>query len=130
MELKLGLKREESYIVKESDIASFLGSGDVAVLSTPAMILMMESTSLKLAQEYLPEGYTTVGTKVCVSHLKPAPLGARVRVISELTEVDGRRLVFKVEAYWNDVKIGEGTHERFVVNREKFLAKVKEMVSR
>ncbi|MHA1665547.1 MAG: thioesterase family protein [Candidatus Njordarchaeales archaeon] len=125
MELEIGIKKEMEFTVREEDTASFLGSGDVSVLSTPAMISMMENTSRLLVQEKLPEGYTTVGTHVDISHLKAAPLGAKIIVRSELIKQEGRKLLFKVEAFWKDVKIGEGIHERFIVNREKFLKKLR-----
>ena len=125
MELEIGIKKEMEFTVREEDTASFLGSGDVSVLSTPAMISMMENTSRLLVQEKLPEGYTTVGTHVDISHLKAAPLGAKIIIRSELIKQEGRKLLFKVEAFWRDVKIGEGTHERFIVNREKFLKKLR-----
>ena len=125
MELEIGIKKEMEFTVREEDTASFLGSGDVSVLSTPAMISMMENTSRLLVQEKLPEGYTTVGTHVDISHLKAAPLGAKIIIRSELIKQEGRKLLFKVEAFWKDAKIGEGTHERFIVNREKFLKKLR-----
>lgn len=127
--LKEGLEGERKYTVKEEHTAKFLGSGDVSVLSTPSMIMMMENAARLLVEEYLPEGYTTVGTRVEVSHLRAAPLGAEITVKVKLIEVSGRKLRFTVEAYCNDKKIGEGHHERFIVNREKFLKKVKEAIS-
>jgi predicted thioesterase len=89
------------------------------------MILFMERTSMRCAQQYLPEPYTTVGVSVNVRHLNPAPLGGVVRVVSRLVSVEGRRLVFEVKAYYRDMLVGEGIHERFIVNREKFAEKVK-----
>jgi hypothetical protein len=74
------------------------------------------------------EGKTTVGTRVEISHLRAAPLGAEIEVTSELVEVDGRRLRFRVEAYWNGEKIGEGFHERFIVDRDRFLSKIQKEV--
>ena len=121
----VGLKDVREFVVDVEDSARSLGSGDVNVLSTPSMIRMMEETSRLLVQDKLPEGYTTVGIRVDVRHLKAAPIGCKIKIISELLKVEGKKLIFKVEAYWNDEKIGEGLHERYVVNREKFLEKIK-----
>jgi len=125
--LEVGIVNEKEFTVREEDTASFLGSGAVAVLSTPAMIMMMENTARLAVEDKLPEGYTTVGTRVDVAHLHPAPIGAKIRVFAKLIKQEGRKLVFTVEAYWNDKKIGEGTHERYIVNREKFLSKIREL---
>jgi len=125
-----GLVHTKRFVVKEEHAASHLGSGDVAVLSTPSMILFMESTALELAQKYLPEGKTTVGVGVDVRHLRAAPIGAEVEVRAELLSVDGRRLLFWVEAWWNGKKIGHGVHERAIVDREEFLAKLREELGR
>ncbi|ADV64889.1 thioesterase family protein [Desulfurococcus mucosus] len=124
-----GLYCEEEYLVEEHHIASHVGSGEVQVLSTPSMIAFMERTALRCVEPRLPEGYTTVGTMVNIKHLNPAPRGARVRVSAKLISVDGRRLLFEVKAYWNNMLLGEGTHERFIVNREKFIEKVKSMIT-
>ncbi len=118
----------EEYVVGEEHRARVLGSGDVDVLSTPSMILFMEATAWKCVEKYLPEGYTTVGTRVCIEHKAPAPVGARVTVEAELVEVSGRKLVFRVKAMWRDRVIGEGVHERYVVDKQRFIAKIKSML--
>jgi fluoroacetyl-CoA thioesterase len=120
-----GVSLTKKFVVREEHSAKHLGSGDVAVLSTPSMILFMENTALELAQRYLPEGKTTVGIGVDVRHLRAAPVGAEIEVRAELLSVDGKRLVFWVEAWWGDKKIGHGLHERAIVDREEFLQKVK-----
>mgnify|MGYP001772743448 CR=1 FL=1 len=125
--LRPGLKERRVFRVTDQHSAKFLGSGDVSVLSTPSMITFMEETCRRMVEGFLEEGDTTVGTRVDVSHLKPAPVGADVEVAAELIEVDGRRLKFRVEALWRDEKIGEGYHERFIVNRERFLSKIREL---
>jgi len=124
-ELKPGIRNIVEFEVKKEHLADFLSSGDVAVLSTPSMILFMEHTARTAVEDLLNEGYTTVGTRVDVKHLAPAPLGATVKVKAELINVEGRKLVFNVKAYWGDKLIGEGTHERFIVNKERFLEKLK-----
>ena len=92
------------------------------------MISFMEYVSWKCVQKYLPEGYATVGVKVCVEHKAPAPIGARVKVVSKLLKVEGRKLTFRVEVWYGETLIGEGVHERYIVNLEKFRKKVSSMV--
>jgi len=126
--IKRGTRLEREYEVKDEHTAKFLGSGDVEVLSTPAMILFMENTARLSVEGGLPENLTTVGTRVDVKHLRPAPKGSIIRVMAELKEQDGRRLVFEVRAYWRDEMIGEGIHERYIVDRDKFLEKLKRKI--
>lgn len=115
------------FVVGDEHVAKHVGSGDVEVLSTPSMIAFMERVAMECVQVFLPEGYTTVGTAVEVRHLNPAPKGVEVEVAAKLVEVDGRRLKFEVEARWGSVLVGKGVHERFIVERLKFLEKVKEL---
>ncbi|MEZ0394357.1 MAG: thioesterase family protein [Desulfurococcaceae archaeon] len=95
------------------------------VLATPAMIAFMEYVALKCVEPYLQPGQTTVGVLVNVRHLNPSPEGSTVDVEAELVAVEGRRLTFKVVARLGNVLIGEGTHERYVVDVDKFLARVR-----
>jgi len=118
-----GLTHSKKFIVGREHTAIHLGSGDVAVLSTPSMILFMESTALELARRHLPEDKTSVGVGVDVRHLRAAPVGAEIEVRAELLSIDGNRLVFWVEAWWGDKKIGHGVHERAIVDKEEFLAR-------
>ena len=99
------------------------GSGGQPVFATPAMIAMMENTAWASVEPRMEEGRTTVGTRVDVSHLSASPVGAHISCESELVETDGRRLVFKVSAYDDAGLIGEGTHERFIIDTEKFMAR-------
>jgi predicted thioesterase len=122
--MKIGESLEKVYKVLPQHSASAISSGAVYVLSTPIMIAFMEDVSFTLAQKYLEKGKTTVGYHVDVKHLAPAPIGSEVRVRSTLIEVNGRRLKFKVEAYFKDVKIGDGIHERVIVDEEEFMKKV------
>ena len=89
------------------------------------MINWMEQTSLKLCQQVLPKGYDTVGTFVNVKHLAATPVGMKVRVIAEIEEVNGKMLTFKVKAYDEKTKIGEGTHGRAIIDVERFISKLK-----
>ena len=127
--IPVGVVCREEYYVGEEHAASHVGSGDVRVLSTPSMILFMEKTSMKCVEGYLPPGFTTVGTLVNVRHLNPAPVNDKILVESRILRVEGRKIVFEVKAVWRDVVIGEGVHERYVVNREKFLDKVRRIQS-
>jgi len=106
--------------------AKHVGSGDVEVLSTPSMIAFMEEASRLVVEDKLPHGFTTVGTLVNVRHLAAAPIGDEVEIRGILLSVDGRRLTFWVEAWWRDKKIGQGVHERTIVNREEFLNRLRE----
>ena len=124
-EIPDGIEKTKEFLVEAKHAADFLGSGKVEVLSTPSMILMMEQTALLAVQEYLPEGWVTVGILVNIRHLKAVPKGETVRVVAKLKEKDRRRLVFEVAAFHGEEKIGEGMHERFIVNKEKFVASIK-----
>ena len=126
--LDKNIKFEKEYIVKSEHTAKFLGSGDVEVLSTPAMIMFMENTARLSVEDKLSEEMTTVGFHVDVKHLRPAPEGGKVRVVVELVDVEDRKLVFDVKAFWRDELIGAGTHTRYIVDREKFLEKLKKKV--
>ncbi|MCY0867778.1 MAG: thioesterase family protein [Desulfurococcus sp.] len=131
MEFKLseGLYCEKEYIVREEHAASHIGSGSLRVLSTPSMIAFMERTALHCAEQYLPGDYTTVGTMVNIKHVNPAPVGAEIKVAVRLVSVDGRRLIFEVKAFWGSILIGEGLHERYIVNTAKFIEKVRSLTS-
>jgi fluoroacetyl-CoA thioesterase len=121
--LTTGLSAEINVIVTESDTAAKWGSGLVPVFSTPALVGLMEAAAVKALEEYLPEGQTTVGGHIDVHHIAATPVGLKVRACAELTAMDGQKLVFQIEA-WDEVeKIGEAMHERFVINKEKFIAK-------
>jgi predicted thioesterase len=119
-----GLKAETEVTVTEADTAARWGSGLVPVYSTPALVGQMENTAVVALTGQLPAGQTTVGGRIDVRHLAPTPVGMKVRAVAELVEVEGRKLVFKVEA-WDEVeKIGEATHERFIIDQAKFMARV------
>lgn len=121
--LKTGLKGRQEVTVNEKNTALAMGSGTLQVFATPAMIALMEKTAWESVADALNEGEGTVGTKLDVTHLSATPLGMTVHCESELTAVEGRKLVFHVAAYDEAGLIGEGTHERFIVKNEKFQAK-------
>lgn len=121
MALELGLINELLITVEESDTARTSGGDTLpAVLSTPRMISYMERTAHSAILPYLSEGQTSVGTVVNIRHLGATPVGMQVRFRAELIEVDRRRLLFKVEAWDTVEKIGEGEHERFIIDRVRF----------
>lgn len=124
MEIPVGTSLKRTMTVGEEHLASRVGSGGLDVYATPAMIAFIEGTALQAAQEFLPETSSTVGTLVNVKHVKASPLGATITSEVTITEVDGRRLVFSVKAFDNAGLIGEGVHERFVVDCEKFMSKL------
>lgn len=121
--LEKGIKGTEEVIVNESNTAKAMGSGTLCVFATPAMTALMEKTAWKSVAPFLEEGMGSVGTLLKVKHMAPTPLGMKVTCVSELIEVDGRRLVFEVKAMDECGVIGEGEHERFIVANEKFQAK-------
>lgn len=123
MEDWIGRKHTEQWTVTHDRLACSLKSGTVEVFATPFMIALMEYTCLSLVQPGLPEGITTVGTRVDVSHAAPTPEGSTVTAEAELLETDGRRFLFKVTARDEAGVIGEGTHERCSVKIESFQKK-------
>lgn len=123
MELTKGIVGNKELTVTMDKTAASVGSGLLDVFATPQMIALMEATASESVAPYLDEGSTSVGTLVNVSHVAATPVGMTVRCESELTEVEGRKLVFNVKAYDECGLIGEGTHERFIVFSEKFMAK-------
>lgn len=121
--LAVGLKGEARAVVTDENTAIAYGSGSVSVFATPAMIGLMEKAALSSVDPLLDEGYSTVGIKLEVEHLAATPKGMNVVATSELVEIDGRRLVFKVEARDDKELIGKGRHERFIVPLQKFISK-------
>ena len=123
--MKIGDKGTVTVKVTKENCASAIGSGALDVFATPSMIALMENAACEAIKASLQPGESSVGTKVNISHLKASALEDTITASATLTEIDGRRLVFEVVA--NDSKgiIGEGTHERFIINVEKFLSKLK-----
>ena len=124
MALTVGMRGEASLVVGEAQTAAAFGAGGVLVLGTPVMIGLMENAAWQLVQPELPEGESTVGTLVNVRHLAATPMGGHVVATAELIEIEDRRLVFRVSARDDTQLIGEGTHERFRIVLERFLARL------
>lgn len=122
--METGLTFTSKAVVKKENTAITMGSGDMEVFATPAMVALMENAAMKAVAAELSEGATTVGAMMNTSHIKPSPLGAEVSATAVLTDVDGRKLTFSVKASDEAGVIGEGTHIRYIVDRERFLSKL------
>ena len=118
-----GLHNSVTLVVEHKDTAAVYGSGALEVFATPAMIALMEKTCLESVADKIGEGNTTVGIAVNIKHLKASPVGSTIRCEAEITEVDRRRLVFEVKCFEDKTLVGEGIHERFVVDSQKFMSK-------
>lgn len=123
--LEKGLTAVSRTTVTPQNTAAALGSGDMPVFATPAMVALMENAAMLAVAGALPEGATTVGAEMNVTHIKPSGLGTEVIASAVVTEVDERKITFTVAARDAEGLIGEGTHVRFVVDRARFLAKVR-----
>lgn len=121
--LEVGIKGNDEIKVVAENTAKSVGSGMLEVFATPAMIALMEKTASESVMPYLDEGEGTVGISLNVRHVSATPIGLTVFCESELVEIDRKRLVFSVKASDEKGLIGEGTHERFVINNEKFMEK-------
>lgn len=108
-------------VVAENETAEILGSGGLPVYATPAMICHMELSAYKLAEQY---GHQTVGTKVNISHLRACKVGTEVKITAQLTEVDGRRLEYAIKVEDEKGLLGEGTHQRYIIDPERFMSKL------
>lgn len=122
--IKIGIENKVSLTVTEKHSAVNVASGGVNVFATPMLIALMEKTANDSLCPYLTGEQATVGTKINIAHLSATPMGMEVYAVSKLIEVDGRRLVFEVSAFDECGKIGEGTHERFIIDKKRFMEKV------
>ena len=122
--LYIGLTHTSNLVVADGNTAIALGSGDMPVLATPAMMALMENAAMLAVASELEDGETTVGGHIESSHLRPTPVGVEVAATATLEKIDGRKLYFKIVVRQGETIIGEGTHLRFIVNREKFLSKL------
>ena len=122
--LQEGLTHTSQLKVTEAVSAISMGSGDLPVLATPAMMALMENAAMLAVAPHLPEGSTTVGGHISASHIKPTPIGETVTATATVVKVDGKKIEFEVKAHWGDILLGEGTHLRFIVDREKFMSRL------
>lgn len=115
-----GLKGSAEILVGEEQTAPRVGSGRVRVLATPIMINMMEAAALDAIENLLPEGHQSLGTHLNIGHYAATPVGMRLQATAEVTKIDGRNVEFRVEAFDDRERIGDGTHTRVVVNVGRF----------
>ena len=123
MSITVGLKGRAETVVSDSNTAQAACSGALPVFGTPFMCALMEEAAWKSIAPHLEEGQSTVGTRLDITHDSATPVGMEVWAESEVTQVDGRRIVLKLAAYDRKGLIGQGTHERFIVTDERFLSK-------
>ena len=123
-ELTVGLKGETTITVTDSNTAAAHGSGNIPVFATPAMVALMENAAMNSVETELAPARTTVGTRLETTHVAATPVGMKVTAKAELTGVEGKKLLFKVEAFDEKELIGSGSHERFIIDKEKFLQRV------
>ena len=124
MEITVGMKGKVSTLVEREDTAMEVGSGSLLVYATPCMVALMEGAACEAIAEALPEGKTSVGAALQISHLAATPVGLEVYAEAEVIEVDGNTITFQVTAFDEAGKIGEGTHKRAIVTSQRFLDKV------
>lgn len=122
--LSIGLKGRANIVVGEEQTAPRVGSGRVRVLATPVMINMMEAAALDAIENLLPPGHQSLGTHLDVGHYAATPVGMTLRASAEVTKIDGRNVMFRVEAFDDRERVGDGTHTRVVVNVERFDARI------
>ena len=122
--IEIGSTHTSQLTVTEAVTAIEMGSGDMPVLATPAMMALMENAAMLAVADHLPEGSTTVGGHIASSHIKPSKLGVTVTATATVTRVDGKKIEFKVEARSGETLLGEGTHLRFIVDKEKFMSRL------
>lgn len=123
--METGLNYISTVTVNTANTALTMGSGDMEVFATPAMVALMENAAMRAVAPHLAEGSTTVGAMMETSHIKPSALGETIKAEAILEEIDGRKLTFKVIASDSKGIIGEGKHVRYIVDRERFLSKLK-----
>ncbi len=123
MEIKVGMVGTVSTIVEREDTAYEVGSGSLLVYATPCMVALMEGAACEAIAAELPEDKTSVGTELHISHISATPVGLEVRAEAQITEVEGNTICFQVTAYDEAGKIGEGTHKRVIITKQKFLDK-------
>ena len=119
-ELMPGLSGTAEIVVGTRDTAPHVGSGKIGVLATPIMVNLMEAAALQAVERFMPEGCQTVGTHLDVRHFAATPVGLRVQARAELVKIEGRTLTFRIHADDEREPIGEGVHERLIINVERF----------
>lgn len=127
MSIPRNLTCREEYVVTDDLVTRHLG--DIAVLSTPSLVLLFEKTANNCVQPYLPEEYATVGVYIGIKHLNPVPKNESVVIEVSVSEIDGKKIVYTVKSFWKNIVVGEGVHERYIVNVEKFKEKILRLIN-
>lgn len=122
--IEVGTTHVSTTLVDNLNVARVVGSGDLDVFATPAMVALMENAAMNAVKPFLDEGETTVGGHMDCSHTAPSPIGATIEAEAVVVAVEGRKITYTVEARCGDTIIGRGRHVRFVVNAAKFMAKL------
>lgn len=128
--MNTGMKNEKELMVTDELTAAKMGSGLAPVYATPCMIALIEGTAAESVEPFLEEGQGTVGTRIDVEHLAATPIGMKVHCETELIEADRKRLVFEAKVYDETGLVGQGRHERFIIDNERFLSKVQAKLGR
>lgn len=121
--MKKGIRNTVETVVTDANTAVKMGSGNLRVFATPAMTALIEETAWKSVTPFLEEGQSTVGVSLNINHTAPTPVGMVIKCETILTDIDGRKLTFEANVYDEKGQIGNGTHERFIINSEKFQIK-------
>lgn len=125
MNIQLDKVFEESYVIKNENSAEKMGSGDLAVLSTPSLVAFMENAAKNYLNKFLPEEMGSVGSNININHIAPTLIGNSITVRGKITEVIKEKIIkFSIEAYEKDKKIGDAEHTRVIINNTKFLEKL------
>ena len=122
--MEIGLTYTSTFVVSHDHVSAVMGSGDLHVFATPAMVALMENAAMLAVADHLPEGSTTVGAMMNTSHIKPSLVGDMVKTTAVLTGIEGRKLTFEIKAEDSKGIIGEAVHVRYVVDRERFMSKL------
>ena len=122
--IEIGLTYTSQLTVTDAVTAVTMGSGDMPVLATPAMMALMENAAMLAVAGHLPEGCTTVGGHISSSHLRPSKLSDTITATATVTRVEGKKIEYRIEAHCGDTLLGEGTHLRFIVDKEKFMSRL------
>jgi Predicted thioesterase len=126
MNIEINKEFKKTYLVQESNTAKNMGSGDLEVFATPSLVAFMENAAKEYLNTFLPEELGSVGSNININHIAPTLVGKEITVQGKITEIIKEKIIiFSLEAYEQDKKIGDATHTRVIINNEKFLSKLK-----
>ena len=125
MNIEINKEFKKNYLVQDNNTAKFMGSGDLEVFSTPSLVAFMENAAKEYLNTFLPEELGSVGSNININHIAPTLVGKEITVQGKITEIIKEKIIiFSLEAYEQDKKIGDATHTRVIINNEKFLSKL------